>query len=134
MGRTWYNCVIGEQPGHTAPFGMAIQPDSSMLGHFRNKVLNFGTNFLFQDVAVAVDDVRRNVGLPPRRKSFSTRLFRLSFISKALYLSLNTLEVTYHVTFILLGRSYIHLLHSSNRDGGMNSCRIVRLFLLRKEL
>jgi UDP:flavonoid glycosyltransferase YjiC (YdhE family) len=50
----------------TAPFGLGLAPDSSALGHIRNRGLNWVVeHLLFRDVQRHWNDTRRQVGLPP---------------------------------------------------------------------
>lgn len=55
----------------TAPFGLGMLPDVSMLGRFRNCCLNWIFHQgLFRDVTVYINQVRASVELPPYQKSF----------------------------------------------------------------
>ncbi|HEY9794771.1 MAG TPA: glycosyltransferase [Leptolyngbyaceae cyanobacterium] len=55
----------------TAPFGLGMPPDASMLGRLRNRCLNWVFHQgLFRDVTVYINQVRASVGLPPYQKSF----------------------------------------------------------------
>ncbi len=55
----------------TAPFGLGMPPDASMLGRLRNRCLNWVFHQgLFRDVTVYINTVRANIGLPPYQKSF----------------------------------------------------------------
>jgi UDP:flavonoid glycosyltransferase YjiC (YdhE family) len=55
----------------TAPFGLGMPPDASMLGRVRNRCLNWVFHQgLFRDVTVYINQVRASVGLPPYQKSF----------------------------------------------------------------
>lgn len=49
----------------TAPFGLGLAPDTSALGHIRNRGLNWVVeHLLFRDVQQHWNDTRRQVGLP----------------------------------------------------------------------
>ncbi len=55
----------------TAPFGLGMAPDASMLGRLRNRCLNWVFHQgLFRDVTVYINQVRASIGLPPYQKSF----------------------------------------------------------------
>jgi UDP:flavonoid glycosyltransferase YjiC (YdhE family) len=55
----------------TAPFGLGMPPDASMLGRVRNRCLNWVFHQgLFRDVTVYINKVRASVELPPYQKSF----------------------------------------------------------------
>lgn len=55
----------------TAPFGLAMQPNDSTIGHLRNNGLNWlSKNLLMRDVSVHLDRVRNRVGLSPKRQDF----------------------------------------------------------------
>src|SRR5688572_8360152 len=52
----------------TAPFGLALPPNSSLLGRLRNRSLNWLFNqVLFRDVNAYTNKVRGSIGLPPIR-------------------------------------------------------------------
>jgi UDP:flavonoid glycosyltransferase YjiC (YdhE family) len=55
----------------TAPFGLGMPPDASMLGRWRNRCLNWVFHQgLFRDVTVYINTVRASIGLPPYQKRF----------------------------------------------------------------
>lgn len=57
----------------TAPFGLGIQPNHSILGQLRNRLLNYFSNVvLMRDVRVHLDQVRLGVGLAPKGQDFFT--------------------------------------------------------------
>lgn len=55
----------------TAPYGLAMQPNSSALGRLRNCVLNWVfEQVLLRDLTVYTDTARASVGLSPSQKDF----------------------------------------------------------------
>ncbi len=55
----------------TAPYGLGLKPDSSLLGQFRNRGLNWlAQQLLFREVTAYTNQVRNNLGLPPCTNSF----------------------------------------------------------------
>jgi MGT family glycosyltransferase len=57
----------------TAPFGLGIKPNYSVLGRSRNSFLNWlSQNIIMRDVTVHLDRVRVTVGLPPKSQDFFT--------------------------------------------------------------
>ncbi len=63
--------ALGIISSDTAPFGLGMQPDSSMIGRLRNTCLNWVfERGLFRDVTDYINQVRASVGLPPYQKSF----------------------------------------------------------------
>ena len=55
----------------TAPSGLGMQPDTSVIGRLRNGCLNWiFQNVLLKDFTVHINTVRASVGLPPCQKSF----------------------------------------------------------------
>ncbi|MDZ7970435.1 MAG: glycosyltransferase [Nostoc sp. DedSLP03] len=55
----------------TAPFGLGIQPDTSTLGHWRNRCLNWlYDRVLLNEVTLYLDQVRSSIGLMPEHKGF----------------------------------------------------------------
>ncbi|MEO8609100.1 MAG: glycosyltransferase [Chloroflexota bacterium] len=54
----------------TAPAGLGILPDASLLGRVRNRTLNMLFNqVLFRDVNAYANDILRQLGLPPSQKN-----------------------------------------------------------------
>jgi UDP:flavonoid glycosyltransferase YjiC (YdhE family) len=63
--------ALGIVSSDTAPFGLGMQPDASMLGRLRNGCLNWVfQQGLFRDVTVYINSVRASLGLPPYQKGF----------------------------------------------------------------
>ena len=63
--------ALGIPSTDTAPFGLGMQPDASMIGGLRNTCLNWVfERGLFRDVTDYINQVRASVGLPPYQKSF----------------------------------------------------------------
>lgn len=55
----------------TAPFGLGLPPDTSLLGRVRTNGLNWlAKNLLMKDVTVYLDQVRQNIGLPAKQQDF----------------------------------------------------------------
>lgn len=55
----------------TAPFGLGLPPDTSLLGRLRMKGLNWlSKNVLMKDVTLYLDQVRQSVGLPAKKQGF----------------------------------------------------------------
>lgn len=75
----------------TAPFGLGMQPDTSILGRLRNQLLNsFSNTILMRDVRVHLDQVRTSVGLTPKGQDFFT-----AALSPFLYLQSTTPSFEY---------------------------------------
>lgn len=54
----------------TAPFGLGLQPDASILGRVRNRSLNWlSQQVLFRDLEAYTNKVRASIGLPPKAQS-----------------------------------------------------------------
>jgi MGT family glycosyltransferase len=78
IGTTMYGLYSKD----TAPFGPALAPNASPLGHVRNRVMNaMHRRVAFGPVNRHLDRVRASVGLPPGRQSVLD-----SFLSPYLYL------------------------------------------------
>ncbi len=55
----------------TAPFGLGLPPDASVLGRLRNGFLNrVFQKALFKDVDAYINQIRINIGLPPYQQHF----------------------------------------------------------------
>ena len=62
--------VIAMSSRDTAPFGLALQPSSTPLGRMRNKFLNWLVErVIFREASDYNQQLRREVGLPPLRRS-----------------------------------------------------------------
>jgi MGT family glycosyltransferase len=61
---------LGVTSRDTAPAGLGMLPDASVLGRLRNRTLNFLFNkVIFRDVGVYSDQVMAQLGLPPLEKN-----------------------------------------------------------------
>jgi MGT family glycosyltransferase len=70
-GRPWVQlcCTVLTCPSRAvAPFGLALPPDDSLLGWWRNRVLRLLTrSLLFRSLRTSADQARAGLCLPPRR-------------------------------------------------------------------